>query len=61
MRSAALDLGPGRVVGQELRVDVQLADAARDELGELAAEVEDDDRVGLDGSVVGGSAAEQAR
>jgi hypothetical protein len=30
-------------VRQQLRVDVQLADAPRDELGELAAEVEDDD------------------
>ena len=34
-----------RVVGQQLRVDVELADAARDELRELAAEVEDDDGV----------------
>jgi len=36
-------------VGEELRVDVQLADAPRDQLGELAAEVEDDDRVGFCG------------
>ena len=48
----ALDLGPGRVVRQELRVDVQLPNATGDQLGELAAEVEDDDRVGLDRSVV---------
>ncbi len=40
---------------QELRVDVQLANTAGDQLGELAAEVEDDDRVRLDGSVAGGS------
>ncbi len=31
------------VVRQQLGVDVELADAAADELGELAAEVEDDD------------------
>ena len=43
---AALQLVERRVVGQELGVDVQLADAPRDELGELAAEVEDDDRAG---------------
>ena len=42
---APLDLGPRRVVGKELGVDVELADPARDELGELAAEVEDDDGV----------------
>ena len=46
-RAAALQLGVRRVVRQQLRVDVELADAAGDELGELAAEVEDDDRVGL--------------
>src|SRR5207342_2368219 len=44
LRSATLDLGPRRVMGQELGVDVQLAHAPGDELGELAAEVEDDDR-----------------
>ncbi len=32
------------VVGQQLRVDVQLAHAPRDQLGELAAEVQHDDR-----------------
>jgi hypothetical protein len=32
-------------VRQELRVDVQLPDATGDELGELAPEVQDDDRV----------------
>ena len=36
-------------MGQELGVDVQLADAAGDELGELAAEVQDDHRVRLAG------------
>ena len=41
--AAAFELVIGRVVRQQLRVDVELADAARDELGELAAEVEDDD------------------
>ncbi len=34
-------------MGKQLRVDVELADPPRDELGELAAEVEDDDGVGL--------------
>ncbi len=48
--AAPLELGVRRVVRQQLRVDVELADAPRDELGELAAEVEDDD--GL--AVVGG-------
>jgi len=32
-------------VRQELAVDVQLAHAARDQLGELASEIEDDDGV----------------
>ena len=36
---------------QELGVHVQLADAPRDELGELAAEVEHRDRLGLLGSL----------
>ncbi len=44
---APLDLAPRRVVRQELGVDVQLANAAGDQLGELAAEVQDDDGVGL--------------
>ena len=34
----------GRVVREQLRVDVELAHPARDQLGELAPEVEDDDR-----------------
>ena len=38
-----LQLLVGRVVREELRVDVELAHAARDQLGELAAEVEHDD------------------
>ena len=42
-RAAALELVEGRVERQQLRVDVELAHAAGDELGELAAEVEDDD------------------
>ena len=46
---APLDLGPRRVVGEQLRVDVELPDPPRDELGELAPEVEDDDGVGLGG------------
>ena len=41
--AAAFELGHRRVVGQELGVDVQLAHATRDQLGELAAEVEDGD------------------
>jgi hypothetical protein len=47
LRPAPLDLVPRRVVGDELGIDVQLADAAGDQLGELAAEVEDDDGIGL--------------
>jgi hypothetical protein len=39
------DVGPGRVVGDELAIDAALADAAGDELAVLAAEVEDDDGV----------------
>ena len=38
-----------RVVGQQLRVDVEFAHAPRDELGELAAEVEDDDGLAVVG------------
>jgi hypothetical protein len=34
-------------VGEELAVDVQLAHATRDQLGELAPEVKDDDGIGL--------------
>ena len=44
-RLAGGDLTPRGVEGQQLRVDVQLADAAGDELAVLAAEVEDDDGV----------------
>ena len=43
-----LDLVPRGVVGEEDRVDVELANAAGDELGVLAAEVQDDDRLGGD-------------
>ena len=46
LRAATLQLIERRVVWQELGVDVELAHAARDELRELAAEVEDDDAVG---------------
>ena len=46
-RAAPLDLVERRVVRQQLGVDVELADAAGDQLRELAAEVEDDDGVGL--------------
>ncbi len=45
LRTTALDVRPWRVVGQELGVDVELTDPPCDELGELAAEVEDEDRV----------------
>ena len=38
--------------GTQLRVDVELAHAARDQLRGLAAEVEDDDAVGRLGLVV---------
>ena len=50
--AAPLQLGVRGVVGQQLGVDVELADASRDELRELAAEVEDDDgaRGGRDGA-----------
>ena len=48
-RTAALDLLPRRVVRDQLGVDVQLADAPRDQLGELTSEVEDDDRIRLAG------------
>ena len=51
--AASLDLLVRRVVRQELRVDVELADAAGDQLGELAAEVEDDDRAGFGGRGAG--------
>jgi hypothetical protein len=40
-------------VGEQLAVDVELAHAARDQLRELAPEVEDDDRVGLGGNLRG--------
>ena len=45
-RAAAFELVVRRVEREQLRVDVELADATRDELGELAAEVEDDDGAG---------------
>ena len=41
--AAPLELGVRRVVRQQLRVDVELADPTGDQLGELAAEIEDDD------------------
>src|SRR5664280_310144 len=46
-RTALRDLAPRRVEGQELRVDMQLPDAPRDQLRVLAAEVEDHDGVRL--------------
>ncbi len=46
---AALQLLVGGVVWQQLGVDVQLAHPASDELGELAAEVQDHDRPGSGG------------
>ena len=52
---AALEFGVRRVVRQELAVDVELADAPGDELGELAAEVEDDDGLAILG--IGGGRA----
>ena len=57
---ATLQLLVRGVVRQQLRVDVELAHPARDQLRELAAEVEDDDRAGrtgrgATGSVVGGA------
>ena len=51
---AAGDLCPRRVVRDELRVDVQLPDPPSDELGVLAAEVQDEHGIGLgDGGMVG--------
>ena len=44
--AAPLQLLERRVVRQQLGVDVELADAAGDQLGELAAEIEDDHRAG---------------
>ena len=59
LRPAPHQFLEGRVVGEEFRVHVQLADASRDQLGELAAEIEDGHRAGCrrdgaDGPVVGG-------
>ena len=42
-RAAPFEIAVRRVVGQELGVDVELADATGDELGELTAEIEDHD------------------
>ncbi len=53
---APLDLGLRRVVGQQLGVDVELADPPGDELGELAAEVQDHHRVRLTGRCAAGDA-----
>ena len=47
-RAATLELLVRRVVREQLRVDVELADAPGDELRELAPEVEDDDRLAVD-------------
>ena len=46
-RTALRDLAPRRVEGQELRVDMQLPDAPRNQLRVLAPKVEDHDGVGL--------------
>jgi hypothetical protein len=48
LRAAPLQLIEWGVVRQQLGVDVELAHAAGDELGELAAEVEHDHRSGRD-------------
>ena len=45
--AAGLDLAPWSVERQQFGVDVQLAHPACDQLGVLAAEVENDDGVGL--------------
>ena len=61
---APLELGVRRVVREELGVDVELADAPGDELGELAAEVEDDDGLavlGVGGGRVGRPASDPGR
>jgi len=49
-------------VRQEHRVDVELPDASRDQLGELTAEVEDDDGVRLDAvrSIVGAASGNRS-
>jgi len=44
--ASADDLLPRCVEGNELGIDVQLADPARDELRRLSAEIKDEDRVG---------------
>jgi hypothetical protein len=44
---APLQLGERRVVRQQLRVDVELADAAGDQLGELGSEIQHRDHAGL--------------
>ena len=38
--------GAARLEGDDLAIDTGLADAAGDQLGDLTAEVEDEDRVG---------------
>src|SRR5205823_573487 len=48
----ALNLGPGGVARQDHGENIELADAARDQLRVLRAEVEDND--GLSGGVTGG-------
>jgi hypothetical protein len=52
-RSPARDLGPRRVERKQLRVDVQLAHAAGDQLRRLPAKVKDYDVVGREWLVVG--------
>ena len=56
-RATPFEVGQRRVVREELGVDVQLPDAAGDQLGELAPEVEDDHRAVIRGGrPVGGCA-----
>jgi hypothetical protein len=47
LRVQALELGPGSCAGDELAVDARFADAAGDQLGGLAAVVEDQDGFSL--------------
>ncbi len=58
--SAPFQLGVRRVVRQQLRVDIELAHASRDELGELAAEIEDDDGLAVVGVGRGGAIGRRA-
>jgi hypothetical protein len=56
-RASLFQLGVGRVVRDELGVHIQLADAAGDQLGQLAPEVEDDDGTRFDGGGSGNGRA----